>query len=226
MSGDQDWPSDDDADGVVASFAPVLRNEATWSDPPAGLLDDIIAAHRQEPDDDAEMPAGVSHPQSGGAAHRRLTGLRRWRLLATAAAIAAAFAAGMFAADGGNNAERPVAARVAMTGTDLMPGAAATGEISDPGAGFAIRLQVTGLEPAPSGTYYEGWVQSPAGDVVSVGTFHMWGGDGLVVLWAGVSLDDYPDLVVTRQVERASAEDRGFDAEDVVLQGPVVEAVN
>lgn len=215
MSGDQDGPSD--VDDILASFGTVLRDEATWADPPSGLLEGIIAAREGESIAASRSPA--NQLVAASSIRRSSPGPSR-RLLAIAAAVAVAFAAGMFVARDDNGAASPVAARVSMDGTALMPGATAIGKITDPGAGFAIRLDVEGLEPAPAGTYYEGWVRSPAGDVVSVGTFHMWGGDGAVVLWAGVPLDEYPDLVVTRQVERDDVGGR-FDAADIVLQGPL-----
>jgi hypothetical protein len=75
----------------------------------------------------------------------------------------------------------------------------------DAGAGYSITINVAGLPPAPDGEYYEGWLHDEAsGDWVSVGTFHMRGGDSRVVLWSGVPIDRYRQLVVTTEVEGAT----------------------
>ena len=123
-------------------------------------------------------------------------------LLPAAAALVLAFGAGLWL---GNRDDASVAvddpadaaAAVTLSGTALAPDATASGLIFDRGAGYSIRLHVDGLSPAPQGEYYEGWLQSVGGDLVSVGTFHMRGGDGSVVLWSGVGVDDYPTLLVT-----------------------------
>ena len=44
----------------------------------------------------------------------------------------------------------------------------------------------------------------------------MRGGDGSVVLWSGVGVDDYPTLLVTKQIEGQEA-----SSPQVVLSGPV-----
>ena len=58
------------------------------------------------------------------------------------------------------------------------------------------------LPAAPEGEYYEGWVyEESSGEWVSVGTFHMRDGDGRVVLWSGVPIDRYRELLVTAETE-------------------------
>ena len=57
-----------------------------------------------------------------------------------------------------------------------------------------------GSPPAEPGTYYQGWVKGPEG-LVTVGTFHLRGGDDTIDLWSGVPLDRYPTLTVTLQDE-------------------------
>jgi hypothetical protein len=79
-------------------------------------------------------------------------------------------------------------------------------------AGWWIRLDVTGLSPAPQGKYYEGWVWSDDDDGVSIGTFHLRGGDAPVVLWSGVPLADYPSIWVTLEDEEG-----GPEASDLVV---------
>ena len=54
-----------------------------------------------------------------------------------------------------------------------------------------------------------------SGDWVSVGTFHMRGGDDRVVLWSGVPIARYQQLVVTSEVEGSTGGGHG----DVLLEG-------
>jgi hypothetical protein len=79
-------------------------------------------------------------------------------------------------------------------------------------AGWWIHLDVTGLPPAPEGQYYEGWVWSDEGEGVSIGTFHLRGGDAPVVLWSGVPLAEYPSIWVTLENE-----DEGPEASELVV---------
>jgi hypothetical protein len=104
----------------------------------------------------------------------------------------------------------------AVAGTELAPGASAVATVEDTGSGVSIELDVSGLPPAEPGTYYQAWVKGPDG-LVTVGTFHMRGGDDKVDLWSGVPLDRYPTLTVTLQDEDAGQESSGR----VVLSGDV-----
>ena len=84
--------------------------------------------------------------------------------------------------------------------------ATADGTVVDAGAGYAVSLEVAGLPVAPEGAYYEGWLHNESsGDWVSIGTFHMRNGDGRVVLWSGVPIADYRELVVTAETEGSGA---------------------
>lgn len=95
---------------------------------------------------------------------------------------------------------RPEPVDFTLAGTTLAPTATADVRVVETPAGIVLRLEVAGLPPADPGTYYQGWVV--AGDrAVSVGTFHMRGGDGPVAFWSGVEPTDYPELIVTLQSE-------------------------
>jgi hypothetical protein len=97
---------------------------------------------------------------------------------------------------------RPEPVDFTIAGTELAPAATADVRIVETPAGIVLRLDVAGLAPADPGTYYQGWVVSGEREV-SVGTFHMRGGDGFVAFWSGVDLDDYPELIVSLQEEGA-----------------------
>ncbi|MDX1448518.1 MAG: anti-sigma factor [Acidimicrobiia bacterium] len=101
-----------------------------------------------------------------------------------------------------------------LAGTDLAPQASAEVRVIETPAGIVLRLEVEGLDPAPSGMYYQGWVVSDEG-AVSVGTFHMRGGDGSVAFWSGVEPERYPTLIVTLQDEAGGP----ARSETVVLTG-------
>jgi len=197
--------------GVDAS----LRRADVWTAPPADLFDRIAAAVTSTPRTDA--------PDSRFAAARR-----RWVLVGAAAAAALVlFAAGFvvrgIADDGPDESadeDTPVA-QLALAGTDLAPMAKAGVEVLDRGDGFALVLVTDGLAPAPDGMYYEGWLRSVAGDSVSIGTFHLRDGDGTVVLWSGVAIDDFPTLTITlRAVPPREAAEPGSGGEgEPVLVG-------
>jgi hypothetical protein len=88
--------------------------------------------------------------------------------------------------------------------------------VEETGSGVAIELDVRGL-PRPSGARnYQAWMKGPDG-LVTVGTFHMRGGDDSVELWSGVPPDRYPTLTVTLQQEGAGQESSGR----VVLSGDI-----
>lgn len=96
--------------------------------------------------------------------------------------------------------DRPESPDFTLAGTTVAPQATAAVRVIDTPAGVVLRLEVEGLDPAAEGRYYQGWVVG-AGNEVSVGTFHMRGGDGSVSLWSGVPIEDYPELIVTLQQE-------------------------
>jgi hypothetical protein len=108
---------------------------------------------------------------------------------------------------------------VAMTGTDLQAGASGTATVHPTGSGWYVRLDVTGLPPAPEGSYYEGWVWSDDGEGVSIGTFHLRSQDGPVILWSGVEMTEYPSVWVTLEDEDGSPE----ASDQLVLTGRMPE---
>ena len=133
---------------------------------------------------------------------------RRRSLVAVAAVVAVVVGVGGFLAT------RPEPVDFVLAGTDLAPSAEADVRVVETPAGLVFRLDVRGLAPAARGTYYEGWVESERGSV-SVGTFHMRGGDGFVAFWSGVDPADYPVLLVTIESE----DDGPARSDRVVLTG-------
>jgi hypothetical protein len=236
------------ARGPAGGVRDLLGAEATWAEPPPGGADELLAAIRAErPAGSAPRkapPAGAEAPTAGaavadddvvgmpglagrrrGARPERVRAGRR-RLVVVAAGLAAGLlvVAGIAGAlltgddDPGAGDEVAGGERFALTATELAPGADATALVRDLPAGVAIRLDVNGLAPAPEGSYYQGWVHGADG-TVTVGTFHMRGGDGWVELWSGVDAVRYPELTVTLEREGDGPGSSG----DVVLTGRVAD---
>lgn len=230
--------------GPADDLRALLADEATWAEPDPGGLDALLAsiaaesgdpgrpAPRVEPVPEAGPPAAPAPvaptpspapspgpPPSPGPAHirrERRGRPRRSLVLAAAAALVvlAGVAGAIVATRGGDD---PAGTEVAIAGTELAPGASATAHVQETGSGLDITLDVRDLPPAEPGTYYQGWVRNADGQAVTIGTFHMRGGDDEVDLWAGVDLEDYPMLTVTLQQEGAGAESSG----QVVLAGEI-----
>lgn len=173
----------------------VLARGETWEEPPATVIEGLLATIGRE-----GSPVVPARRQPGRSP-------RVWVAAAVAVVVAglAIGASALFA--------QPVRETVvAMTGTDLAPGAHGEAVIRPADSGWYIRLDVDGLPPAPEGTYYEGWVWGDTGHGVSIGTFHLRGDGDPVVLWSGVGMDEYPSIWVTLQDEQ-----EGPSASDLIM---------
>ena len=181
-------------------LAALLASPSLWEDPIAGLDDRIL----QEVS--AEVVARPRMPSAPGRSDRRYP----WPIGAVAALFLLLGVGIGFLAQGGDDAEV-----VALAGTELAPEASATAELDETPQGLRVLLTVSKLPAAEDGTYYQGWLRNDEGDAVTIGTFHLRGGDGEVELWAGVLGDAYPIITVTLQQEGEGSESSGV----VVLRG-------
>jgi hypothetical protein len=175
----------------------VLSGAATWAEPPPAVLDgalSALAAHET-----------ASEPETSP----------RWPLVAALIGSAAAVAALVFASIAVIDANPVGDTILAMTGTGLGTGAGGTAAVRPTESGWWIRLDLQGLPPAPTGSYYEGWVWSDDGEGISIGSFHNRGGDDPVILWSGVELAEYPSIWVTLEPEDGVAAASG----EVVMKG-------
>jgi hypothetical protein len=160
----------------------VLRQEATWAGPPRGTSGDLV-----------EMGGATEEVEVGPRP-------RRFVLALVAALGLTALIVGV------TSRPAPDDEVVAMmVGTELAPEAEGTARLRETPSGWYIRLEVSGLPPAPVDSYYEGWVWD-RGEGVSIGTFHLRGGNEPVALWSGVDVADYPTIWVTLQDEGGGAE--------------------
>jgi hypothetical protein len=214
-AGDDRHPDD--------SLRALLADPSVWAEPVPGGADALLAAIQAERDGAAapataappapgEPPIAAPVPAAAGPSRPR-----RWRLVAAAAALAlvagaAGLAVGRGQRDGGSSVDGP---QFAIAGTPAAPDASAVATVDPKPAGVAIILEVTGLEAARPGTYYEAWMTGDGG-AISAGTFHMRGGDGWIYLWSGVDPAEYPTLNVT--LER---EDDAARSGEIVLTGRI-----
>lgn len=184
-SGRGDTPRDGERLDLIRRL---LTERPTWVEPPPHVLDGVL-----------------SEVGSGGRDldHVRTTN-RRWPVVAGVVGSAAALVALVVSTV--SVVESRADTVLAMTGTDLESEAIGTATVRPTGSGWWIRLDVAGLPPAPEGTYYEGWVWSDDGEGVSIGTFHLRGEEGAVILWSGVEMTEYPSLWVTLEEEDGAAE--------------------
>jgi hypothetical protein len=166
---------------------------------------------------------GVSSADPRGSgqvapAHAAPTGRSRWRWPAVAAAAVLILVAGVAAlvVVPGDDDSHPPGQAFSIAGTAMAPDASAVATVDAQPAGVAIVLDVHGLPPADPGTYYQAWVEGGAGRV-TVGTFHMRGGDGWIYLWSGVEAERYPMLRVTLEHEG----DGDGASDEVVLAGAI-----
>jgi len=197
---------DESSSDAAVRFRNLLADDAVWAEPSPTGVDDLLAAI------EAESGGGVP---AAPAARRRVPSGRSRRLMLVAAAAGIVALAGLVgilvsSADDGAGQD------FAVAGTELAPDASGVATVEETGSGVAIELDVSDLPPAEPGTYYQAWVKGPEG-LVTVGTFHMRGGDDHIDLWSGVPLDRYPTLTVTLQEEGAGQESSGR----VVLSGEV-----
>jgi anti-sigma-K factor RskA len=203
---DDDEPPRALPDRILAS----LRQEELWVDPPVDLEDRTLAAIRAELD---TRPAPTVDELA--VARERRSRRKRWAAVLVAGVAAVALGAVATVAVTGHN--KPESTVVTLAGTELEPGATGRANIAPKDSGFEIKLDISGLPPAPTGSYYQGWLRNEDGDAVTIGTFHGREGTSDIILWSGVDIADYPRLTVTIQQEGAGAESSGR----VVLRGEV-----
>jgi Anti-sigma-K factor rskA len=225
-------PGDPRLDTVVR----LLDDPALWTEVPPDLRDRVVGAALAGVDEDAETdldadagtgpataPTDVPGRRDRGDAvplhARRRAGRttrfgRRPALLAAAAAVVVL---GLGVAGGltmlSDDAAEPLA-EVALAGTEEAPGASATASLTREPSGISVELDVSGLPPAPPGTFYEVWLVGDSGKV-SGGTFHMRGEQDGITLWWGVDPEGYDALTITRQPVEGGTPAEGV----VVLRG-------
>jgi Anti-sigma-K factor rskA len=155
-----------------ALLAQVLADPATWVEPSPALEESVVQA--------------VAAAEAG----------RPRRRVALVAAVAAAVL-GLIVVIGavvlGDGAGADY--RAGLVATDLALGASGRAQATQTGSGFLVVLDARGLPPLPDGEFYEVWLRDTDGILVPIGSFSA--SDGPVMLWSGVSPDDFPGITVT-----------------------------
>jgi Anti-sigma-K factor rskA len=220
--GDDGLDADDRAelDGLRA----LLADPTLWVEPPSGLEDSVVAMIAAEagPTGQSVGPARPAANQPTDLATARLAkeqraGRRRFgrpALLVAAAAAVVAFALTgvLFLRD--SPAQRRF--DVALSATELAPGAAGGATMLKTDSGWEIHLDATGLPRLDGGDFYQAWLRNADGVLVPIGTFNE-GTD--VTLWAGVPPDAFSTMTITKE----SADGNQDSSGQRVLVGTAVE---
>lgn len=188
LAGDRAEPPDPDEAAALDVAADLLADPSLWAEPDPGLEDRIVRAVAA-----AEPGPGTARRATNGHAGAGVS-RRRWLLYAASAAAASIlFVAGVIAASTGGGSGTDFSAR--LTATALAPGARADATVTRNPAGFRIDLDARGLPRLRDGAYYQAWLKNARGGLVSIGTFSS--SDGAIVLWSGVSPEEYRGITVT-----------------------------
>ena len=193
--------------GSAARVRGYLSGSGMWAEPEPDMADRLVGLI-------GERAEEAAREQSSDTGSLRPLLLRPAAMWIGAAAVVALIALGAITLNA-TRSDDPVGIDIVLQGTELAAGASADGSVITTDAGFAIRLEITGLPPAPAGTFYQGWVRGEAGSV-AIGTFHM-RGNAPIGLWSGVEVSDYPTLNITLQDEGAGPESSG----KIVLTGQI-----
>jgi len=213
----------------------LLADPTLWSEPPAELEDSVVALIAAEAGATTDSPAEsapdspeASAPDSPASAapidlaaarerkqHR--TGGRRFTrpaFLIGAAAAVVAIALTTVLVLRESTAQRRF--DVALSATELAPGASGTAVMLKTDSGWEITLNATGLPRRENGEFYQAWLRNADGVLVPIGTFNE-GTD--VVLWGGVT----PELFSTMTITLETADGNQDSSGERVLVGTAVE---
>ena len=148
----------------------------------------------------------------------RGTARRRWvrpgvLVAAAAAVIAVALTGVLLLRDTGIPQRR---FDVALSATELAPGASGDASMVKTDSGWEIHLQATGLPRLDNGAFYQAWLRNADGVLVPIGSFNE-GTD--VTLWAGVSPETFSTFTITKETADGNQASSG----QRVMSGSAVE---
>ena len=103
----------------------------------------------------------------------------------------------------------------------LAAGSSGNADITSVASGVRIDFSVKGLPRRDGDDFYEGWLKNCAGTaLVPIGTYHDL---DKATGWAGVSIDDYPVLTVTREHVAPPKDAAQGSSGEVVVSGKLKE---
>ena len=191
----------DENDLLEPDILALLRDPSLWQEPSAQMEDRVVAGIAE--DRRVVVPIGRAR--------------RAWPGRLAAAAIGAAAAAAVVLIAVPRNNDQQADARVAIAGTPLAPGISGTAGITSETSGVRIQFSVKGLSRRDGGDFYEGWLKNCAGTaLVPIGTYYKLDN---ATGWAGVSIDDFPLLTVTREHLAAPKDAAQGSSGEVVVSG-------
>jgi anti-sigma-K factor RskA len=240
LAGETDVELDDADQAELDELRTLLADPTLWSEPPAQLEDSVVALIEAEARATTETPVtappsqvedptptvmthgvpAVAPPSDLGAAREKRanrTGARRFtRPVFLVAAAAAVVAVAVSATLVLRNSTSPRTFDVALSATELAPGAGGSATMLKTDSGWEIKLDATGLPRLDGGQFYQAWLRNADGVLVPIGTFNE-GTD--VTLWAGVPPDQFSTMTITKE----SADGNQDSSGQRVLVGTAVE---
>jgi len=143
---------------------------------------------------------------------------RRWArpgiLVAAAAAVIAVALTGVLLLR--DTSPPPRRFDVALSATELAPGASGDASMIKTNSGWEIHLQAVGLPRLDNGQFYQAWLRNADGVLVPIGSFNE-GTD--VTLWAGVSPETFSTFTITKEAADGKQDSSG----QRVMTGAAVE---
>ena len=133
---------------------------------------------------------------------------RRWArpgiLVAAAAAVIAVALTGVLLLR--DTSTPPRRFDVALSATELAPGASGDANMIKTNSGWEIHLQAVGLPRLENGQFYQAWLRNADGVLVPIGSFNE-GTD--VTLWAGVSPETFSTFTITKEAADGKQDSSG-----------------
>jgi hypothetical protein len=190
---------EDETADLDAEIAALLADPSMWVEPGADLEDRVVA--------------GIAEERRVVVPFQRRN--RQWPGRVAAAALGAAAAAVVVLTVTRANDTQQADARVQLAGTELATGVTGRAELISETSGVRIEFSVPGLPRRDGGEFYEAWLKNCDGTaLVPLGTYHEL---DKAVGWAGVALEDFAVLTVTREAVAAPKDaDQGTSGEIVV----------
>jgi hypothetical protein len=226
-------PLDESLVADLDSINALLADPTTWDEPGDDVRERVLAAIASEAAATSATAATslVTPPAEPKTSARRLKAVdgttgprRRWTswigpgLVGAAAAGLIAFAV---AQTNDNGTQQAVDGTISLSGTELLPDVSGEAKVTEKQSGVWIQFDVPGLPRRDGNDFYQAWLRSADGEgLVPIGSFH--DGDH-VSMWAGVSIENFPILTVTRESVAGPKSPDQASSGEVVVRGQYVE---